>query len=249
MRTPPLPSGTTREKNRTVHAASDQGLVPFITQREGEEAAPDNLLIHQHAAGPRLYYGDEDRRDRPLRGILWARCGFNPVDERQMPTGVPQWKLMHPYRQMLTMQALHCQVCARPARTPLGFIFLTGPRDEDPTRAEIFTNQPPVCARHARAAAALCPHLEKNPMVFLARSAPLYGVHGTLYGLNTQAQVHVVAQPDHALPFAHPNLPTLLASQLIRRLSSFRILDMNELLQHLADHPAQGPARDPAAHR
>ncbi|MER7779983.1 hypothetical protein ABTZ21_34110 [Streptomyces sp. NPDC096191] len=89
---------------------SDQGLVPFITQREGEEAAPDNLLIHQHAAGPRLYYGDEDPRDRPLRGILWARCGFNPVDERQMPTGVPLWKLMHPYRQMLTMQALHCQV-------------------------------------------------------------------------------------------------------------------------------------------
>ncbi|MGW8066679.1 hypothetical protein ACVV2G_31455 [Streptomyces ziwulingensis] len=156
-----------------MRTLTEPALVPFITQRKGEEAAPDNLFIRVHPSGPRLYYRDEDpQRDRPMRGILWGRCSFNPLDERQMPTGEPQWKLMHPYRQMLTMQTMHCQVCARPARTPLGFIFLTGPRDEDPTQPEIHTNQPPVCVRHARAAAALCPHLEKNPMVILARSAP-----------------------------------------------------------------------------
>jgi hypothetical protein len=166
-------------------------------------------------------------------GVLWARCAFNPLDERYMPIGEPQWKFMHPYRQMITMQALHCQVCARPARTPLGFIFLAGPKDQDPTQSTIYTNPPPVCPRHARAAAALCPHLEKNPMVFLARSAPPYGVHGTIYGLNAQGEVHVVAKPDTALPFGHPNVRTLLASQLIRRLSSFRVLDMEELLQEL----------------
>ncbi|MEU0109056.1 hypothetical protein ABZ313_27405 [Streptomyces sp. NPDC006251] len=216
-----------------MHTVTKSGLVPFITQRHGEEAAPDNLVIYRHSSGPRLYYGDEDPRDRPLRGVLWARCGFNPVDARHMPTGAPQWKLMHPYRQMITMQALRCQVCAEPARTPLGFIFLAGPRDEDPTQPAIYTNQPPVCPKHVRAAAVLCPHLERKPMVFLAKSAPLYGVSGVIYGLDERLQVHVVARPDHALSFGHPNMPTVLASQLIRRLSSFRILDMEELLREL----------------
>ncbi|MFC9916305.1 hypothetical protein [Streptomyces sp. NPDC127197] len=214
---------------------TEPGLIPFITRREGEDAAPDNLIIVRHPSGPRLYYMDEDPRDRPLRGVLWARCGFNPVDNRKMPTGTPQWKLMHPYRQMLTMQALRCQVCAEQARTPLGFIFLAGPKDQDPAQPTIFTNQPPVCPKHARAAAALCPHLEKNPMVILAKSAPLYGVHGTLYGLNARNEVHVVAKPDHPLPFGHPNVPTLLASQLIRRLTSFRALSMDELTQELTE--------------
>ncbi|MFI9825278.1 ATP-binding protein [Streptomyces sp. NPDC052013] len=60
----------------------------------------------------------------------------------------------------------------RAARTPLGTTFLAGPGAVDTGRTPILTNQPPVCARHVRAAAALCSHLEKNPMVFLARSAP-----------------------------------------------------------------------------
>lgn len=217
----------------SVPTATEPRLIPFIAQRKGEEAAPDNLVIFRHASGPRLYYRDEDPRDRPMRGILWARCGFNPTDRHGMPTGEPQWKLMHPYRQMMTMQALRCQVCSGPARTPLGFIFLAGPKDEDPTQSTIYTNQPPVCPKHARAAAAFCPHLEKNPMVFLARSAPLYGVGGVIYGLNADNQVRVVARPDHALTFGHPNIPTLLASQLIRRLSSFRVVDMGELLREL----------------
>jgi len=230
---PYSPPTETRGKTSSVRAPTEPALGPFITQREGEDAAPANLIIHRHPSGPRLYYRDEDPRDRPLRGVLWARCGFNPVDDRKLPTGVPQWKLMHPYRQMITMLPMRCQVCTEQARTPLGFIFLAGPEDEDPTKPTILTNQPPVCPKHARAAAALCPHLEENPMVFLARSAPLYGVHGTLYGLTADNEVHVVAQPDHPLPFGHPNLPTLLASQLVRRLSSFRVVGLDELLRDL----------------
>ncbi|MHB9849002.1 hypothetical protein ACSYGO_07105 [Streptomyces krungchingensis] len=80
--------------------------------------------------------------------------------------------------------------------------------------------------------AALCPHMEQQPMVFLAPSAPLYGVSGVLYGIGASG-VEVVARPDHALPYGHSNLPTFLASQMVRRLKSFRVLDVDELLVEL----------------
>ncbi|MER5915485.1 hypothetical protein ABT124_34885 [Streptomyces sp. NPDC001982] len=213
---------------------TEPGLIPFVIQREGEEAAPDNLFLHTVAPGRhRLYYTDEDPRDRDLHGVLWARCSFNPVNSRKQPTGTPQWKLIHPFRQRITMQAMRCQVCAEQARTPLGFIFLAGPRSIGPEQTPLLTNQPPVCAKHARAAARLCPHLEGNPMVFLTRSAPLYGVLGTLYGYGGNG-VQVVAQPDAPLPYGHPNLATFLASQLVRRLSSFSVVDMGELQRELS---------------
>ncbi|KAB1141127.1 hypothetical protein F7R91_33490 [Streptomyces luteolifulvus] len=215
-----------------MRTPTEPALIPYITQREGEEPAPNNLVIYRQGSGLRLYYRDEDPRDRDLRGTLWARCGFTPVDERKQPTGAPQWKLMHPHRQLATMQMMRCQVCTEPARTLLGYIFLAGPNDQSPNEQSVLTNQPPVCPRHARAAAKLCPHLTQNPVVFLAQSAPLYGVHGTLYGLNNKG-VHVVAQPDSPLPYGHPNLDTFLASQLVRRLAAFRVVDLEELLREL----------------
>ncbi|MFI6495649.1 hypothetical protein [Streptomyces sp. NPDC050564] len=219
-----------------MRATTDRSpLIPYVVQRKGEEAAPDNLRILEFAPGRhRLYYADENpQRDRDMRGVLWARCAFNPADENRMPTGEPQWKMMHPHRQMVTMQHLRCQVCTRQARTRLGYIFLAGRGNQDPTQAQILTNQPPVCAQHAPAAAQLCPHLAGDPIVFLAHSAPLYGVGGVLYGRNSSG-VHVVARPDHALPYGHPNLETFLASQMVRRLSSFRVVSLEELLKELA---------------
>lgn len=155
------------------------GLIPYVIQREGEDAAPANLVMDRLAFGRyRLRYRDEDPRDRDLHGVLMARCSFNPVDEQRLPTGEPQWKLMHPYRQIVTMQAMRCQVCAEPARTPLGYVFLSGPHGVDPGKDTVLTNQPPVCAKHVRASIRLCPHLRMATRVFLARSAPLYGVSG-----------------------------------------------------------------------
>ncbi|WP_229894922.1 hypothetical protein [Streptomyces galilaeus] len=90
-----------------------------MTQREGKDAAPDNLILLPHTDGRlHLHYLDEDPRDRDLRGVLWARCSFNSPEGQGQPTGRPQWKLMHPYRQMMTMQSLRCQICTNPARTP-----------------------------------------------------------------------------------------------------------------------------------
>ncbi|CAM5656415.1 hypothetical protein GCM10010261_62740 [Streptomyces pilosus] len=208
-------------------------LVPFVVQREGEEAAPDNLLLHTVGPGRyRLRYADEDSRDRDLRGVLWARCSFGAVDDLGVPVGRPQWRMMHPLRQRGTMQALRCQICTNPARTPLGFIFLAGPGTVDCEQSVILTNQPPVCGRHARAAADLCPHLTADPMVFLAQSAPLYGVNGVGYGYGDQG-VQVVQRPDGPIPYGHPLLPTVLASQMVRRFSSFRLVGLNQLLWEL----------------
>ncbi|MEU3441432.1 hypothetical protein ACOZDF_09255 [Streptomyces griseoincarnatus] len=46
-------------------------------------------------------------------------------------------------------------------------------------------------------------------------------------------KVKVIAQPDAPPPYGHPNLGTFLASQLVRRLSSFRLIVLDELLEQL----------------
>ncbi|MFE6185488.1 hypothetical protein ACFQ6U_13785 [Streptomyces sp. NPDC056465] len=161
---------------------------------------------------------------------------FNEYDDRGLPTGEPEWKLMHPFRQRITMEALRCQICTGPTRTPLGTIFLAGARDYGDKAPPLLTNQPPVCPKHVRTAVALCNHLQEDPVVFLATSAPIYGALGTLYGL-VDGQVQVVAQPAEPLPSRHGNTPMLLASQLVRRLTQFRVLTVDELMRELAAVP------------
>ncbi|MEV5237360.1 hypothetical protein [Streptomyces pseudogriseolus] len=218
-------------RKTTVH--SDSRVIPFVIQREGEEAAPENLRLAPIGGGRyRLRYADEDPRDRDLRGVLWARCGFGPVDDEGRPMGRPQWRMMHPLRQRGCMQTLRCQICAGPARTSLGWIFLAGPGTVDPNNEPVLTNQPPVCPEHARTAAELCPHLTAEPMVFLARSAPLYGVNGVGYGVR-DGNVQVVERPDGPVPYGHPLMPTVLASQMVRRIGAFRLLSLAELFTEL----------------
>ncbi|MEU0657338.1 hypothetical protein ACWEV9_35010 [Streptomyces albogriseolus] len=225
----------TRTRETTVHC--DSRVIPFVIQREGEEAAPDNLRLTPLGGGRyRLRYADEDPRDRDLRGVLWARCGFGPVDDLEQPTGRPQWRMMHPLRQRGCMQMLRCQICARPARTPLGWTFLAGPGTVDPYDEPVVTNQPPVCPEHVRTAAELCPHLTSEPVVFLARSAPLYGVIGVGYGVR-DGKVQVVERPAGPLPYGHPLMPTVLASQMVRRLGVFRLLTLGELFTALEHAP------------
>ncbi|GAB2788231.1 hypothetical protein GCM10027073_20580 [Streptomyces chlorus] len=231
----PAPTLLLHTRENTVRTKPT--LVPYVVQREGEEAAPNNLLLTTLGPGKyRLRYADEAPADRDLRGVLWARCSSGPVDDDMMPTGKPQWRMMHPLRQRATMQAMRCQVCVKPARTPIGYVFLSGPDTMDTSQTQILTAQPLVCARHVRASAELCPHLDGRPMVFLAQSAPLYGVSGVGYGYGSQG-VQVVNRPDSPIPYNHPLISTVLASQLVRRLSSFRLVDLDELVQELERTP------------
>lgn len=218
-----------------THSPTGRGVIPFVTQRKGEEAAPANLVIlrQRDGKGRRLFYCDESPEDRPVRGVLWARCAFS-ADDNGMPTGEPMWRFMHPYRQMATMLAGRCQVCTRPARTSLGYLFLSGPTDEELTASSVLTTQPPVCARHVRTVAQLCPHMEGRPMVFLTRGAPLYGVVGSVYDVDPFGEVDVAALPAGPVAFGDPRIPLILASQLVRRLSEFRVLGVDEVLAELA---------------
>ncbi|MFJ8754594.1 hypothetical protein ACIREO_35560 [Streptomyces sp. NPDC102441] len=232
----------TRETNRPVRPTTPPAVVPYVTQRVGEEAAPDNLVLlpsrgSRGRGSYRLFYADEETGlDRDLRQVLWARVSFNPYDRRQHPTGAPEWKLMHPFRQRISMEALRCQICMASATTPLGTIFLAGAHDYERKEPPLLTNQPPVCPKHVRTATALCAHLKEDPVVFLATSAPMYRVLGMLYGL-VNGQVQVVTQPKEPLPYGHPDLPTFLASQLVRRMARFRVLTVRELARELAELP------------
>ncbi|MGW7067095.1 hypothetical protein ACWGII_18750 [Streptomyces sp. NPDC054855] len=206
-------------------------LVPYITAREGEEADSFLSLRAAFYAGgsPRLGYWDETKDDRDVRGVLWARVSQSIGDDR-LPTGQPKWRMVHPARQRETMLKLKCQVCVQAARTSEGILFLESKRDGVPTSSTtVRTAQPPVCLRHARVAAKRCPYLaEHGHVALLAQSAPLYGVIGTphMYGVNG---VEVLAGDDAPVPYGDPALRWFLASQLVRTLRSFAVVDLDDL--------------------
>ncbi|GGV62924.1 hypothetical protein GCM10010277_68640 [Streptomyces longisporoflavus] len=218
--------------NTTKH-----GVVPYITAREGEEA--DSFLAlrasFDEAGRSRLAYWDEIPADRDVRGVLWARVS-QAIGADRLPAGVPKWRLVHPARQRECMLTLRCQVCVDDARTPEGILFLESKRDGIPAASTtIRTAQPPLCRRHARVAAQRCPYLAAHGHIaLLAQSAPLYGVIGTPHAYTVNG-VKVLAADDVPLRYGDPALRWFLASQLVRTLRSFRVVDLDDIA------PAAGP--------
>ncbi|MEE1672206.1 hypothetical protein RCR19_43160 (plasmid) [Streptomyces sp. WAC07094] len=207
-------------------------LVPYITSRVSEH--PDLLLSLRVQRGPhghlQLGYWDELTEDRDLRDVLWGRCS-QTIGADGLPTGRPSWRMVHPSRQRECMQQLRCQVCALSARTRHGIIFLAGPDEARPQEAVVRTAQPPVCLRHARTSAEQCPHLDGRPTVFLAQSAPLYGVIGTPYQYSDDG-LQAISATDEALPYGHPDLRWFLASQMVRRLRAYTVITLDDLPDH-----------------
>ncbi|MDQ0601987.1 hypothetical protein QF037_006332 [Streptomyces canus] len=209
--------------------ATASRLVPYITAREGEEA--DSFLALRASFGAdgrsRLSYWDESRDDRDVRGTLWARTSQS-IGRDGMPVGSPRWRLVHPARQRHTMMNLLCQVCVGPTKTPDGYLFLESGTVPGPG-VTVRTAQPPVCLKHAHAAAKLCPNLVRHGHVALmVQSAPLYGVIGTPYQWSSDG-VQTLAGDDIPLPYGSPNLRWFLASQLVRTLRAFTVIDLDDL--------------------
>ncbi|MBT2491604.1 hypothetical protein J7E96_24365 [Streptomyces sp. ISL-96] len=163
-----------------------------------------------------------------MHGVLWGRCSQS-IGPGRLPEGLPRWKMIHPARQRETMAMLRCQVCVGPAKTDAGTLFLetaTGYRSGWPPR----TAQPPVCLEHAHLAAERCPHLVRNGHVALmVRKSPLYGVIGTpyMYGLDG---VQALAGDDAPVPYGDPGLWWFLASQLVRELRDYTVVNLDDLV-------------------
>ncbi|MFE6018663.1 hypothetical protein ACFQ6O_18585 [Streptomyces sp. NPDC056441] len=205
-------------------------LVPYITAREGEE--PESHLAlratFDRAGRPALGYWDESREDRDPRGVLWGRCS-QLIGRDGLPSGRPQWRLVHPARQRETMTRLHCQICASPTRTPQGYPFLVRATKGVPRPGDILrTAQPPVCLAHLRAAVEQCPHLQKGYTALMVRSAPLYGVIGTPYQWTAQG-IKELPGDDTPIPYRTSELRWFLASQLVRCLQDFTVVDLDDL--------------------
>ncbi|WP_331752372.1 hypothetical protein [Streptomyces sp. NBC_00829] len=208
-------------------------LVPYITAREGEEA--DSLLSlradFSSDGQSRLGYWDESAQDRDTRGVLWGRCS-QMIGPDGLPAGQPRWRLVHPARQRECMLLLRCQLCVGPAKTPDGHLFLEracGPA----YGAVVRTAQPPVCLKHAPVAAEQFPYLAGHGVTaFLVRSAPLYGVIGTAYEYGSDG-IRAVAASDEPVRYGRRELSWFLASQLVRTLRDYSIVNLDDLLREV----------------
>jgi len=206
-----------------------QSIVPYITSRQGETLVPNRALTASY--GPdgkrRIAYGAELRTDRDPNDVLWARCSQR-LGADGLPTGEPRWRDVHPTRQRECMQSLLCQVCAQPARTPEGFFFMLGSHELGTDRTRILTPQPPVCRKHVRTAGTLCPYLKSAPTVLLTRTPRIHGVVGCLYE-PTPYGVRSSPNDLSSLPYGHPYLRWYLASQMVRRLESYEVVEWQNL--------------------
>ncbi|GGV71405.1 hypothetical protein GCM10010294_30690 [Streptomyces griseoloalbus] len=215
-------------------ASAAPRLVPYITQREGEYGGLESeLTLSMDTFGAvRLAYQEETPADRGPRGELWARCSQS-LNAAGKPTGKPQWRLVNSTRQRKAMEQLRCQIGFCPAETERGYVFLTGTAEDASHRAgePVRTAQPPVCLKHLRPATELCPHLRKGHVAFCARATSPWGVIGTRYRLTATGLAPLPVEDDDApVTYGHPQLGWLLASQLIRELRDYEVVNLDDLV-------------------
>lgn len=212
--------------------ATTKRLVPYITSRKGEYGVLDSeLTLDVDTFGrTRLAYHNETPDDRGPRGELWGRCA-QTLDASGRPTGKPQWRLVHPTRQREAMSQLRCQIGFCPAETSGGYLFLAGAAEPHRPGEPVRTAQPPVCLAHARPSVEQCKHLrEKGHVAFLARETTVWGVVGTRYRFTQSGLEPLPGQDDEPLPYEHPQLGWFLASQLVRELRDYDVVNLDDLV-------------------
>ncbi|WP_306324023.1 MULTISPECIES: hypothetical protein [unclassified Streptomyces] len=215
-------------------------VVPYITIRRTEQAESFLMLgaRTEDDGRSRLAHLDEERDDRDLHRVLWARV-CQSLGPDLLPSGDPQWGLVHPSRQRETRLRLRCQVCwantedhrrEAPARPGVLFLHTAG---SDLTQAQpVRTWQPPIRVEHARLAVTRCPALgRKGHVALLARRYRLYGLYGVIGTPHerTLDGVRAPASNDIPVPYRDPRLRRFLASQLVRELTDFGVVNLEEL--------------------
>lgn len=206
-------------------------LIPYITLREGEEPCETDALraIFRRDGRHSIGYWDQTIDDTGPGGELWGRCSQQIGDDR-MPTGKPLWSMVHPSRQRECMSKFRCQVCVSSAKVAGGYLFLESAAGHPSEPGQpVLTAQPPVCLEHALAAAEQCAHLATHGhRALLARRAPIFGVIGTPYHWGTSGWQALPAD-DVPVPYGSEALRVLLASQLVRELRDYSVVDLAEL--------------------
>lgn len=203
-----------------LRADEQAGLLSELTTRPGNQG---------------LAYRHERPGDRDIRKVLWART-TGPM------TGRPDYRHMHPRRQLKAMTQMLCQVCSRRAsRTAEGTLFLhvrptPGTVDADWPEGQL-TDQPPLCLPCAPQAAKHCTPLSRHGTVAVrAGATEIFGVIGTIY-YPTPYGLRAVAMPKQkayaAMPYTdHERMRWVLASQLVRRLTNVTVIDLDRELAH-----------------
>ncbi|QNE75637.1 hypothetical protein [Streptomyces finlayi] len=206
-------------------------LVPYVAAYSNElgPRESDMCLEVPRNGVPHIAYTHPRPDDRDAHGNLWARMTRPPESER----GRVMWASMDPLRQRECMEGLLCQVCAKPAETDTGALFVEWERPgEEPTPLNrITTDAPPVCLTCLPLAFLACPFLrdDRTAVVLLARKSVLSGVSGTLYRVADDLRTWIPSDSDAYSSFTKPRCPGMLAQRLYRKLRGVTVVDPADL--------------------
>ncbi|MEV6141356.1 hypothetical protein [Streptomyces sp. NPDC051992] len=214
-------------------------LVPYVAAYSNELGPRESELCLEVPRNgiPHIAYLHPRPDDRDAHGNLWARMTRPSADER----GSALFDCMDPLRQRECMEGLLCQVCAKPAATSVGTVFVEWQRPgEQPKRLDrITTDAPPVCRECLPLSFLACPFLrdEETAVALLARKSVLSGVSGTLYRVDASLSTWIPSERDSYSSFNKPRLPGMLAQRLYRKLRGVTVLDLTDLPSGLASVP------------
>ncbi|WP_328491288.1 hypothetical protein [Streptomyces zaomyceticus] len=161
---------------------------------------------------------EQDDRHRDIDGVLWVVCAGSATG------GTEYAKELHPDRQCTAMDLLLCAGCKLPAaRNKRGMTWILPLLDDatDTVWEGVQTAIPPVCEVCADLAPQACPVLRDGHVELRVREAEVIGVRGTLYP--RPGQNHS-PDPDALVLYDSPDLPFVVARQLIRELRDVTVV-------------------------
>jgi hypothetical protein len=186
-------------------------FVPYVTAWSAERADSPDLVVLPGSGG--IAHRDETPSDRDERGVLLARS------REARGRGRALFGVVHAARQRHAMRVLLCQVCGNPADTnDDGTLWLLQDHRADwPNWPDgMACTEPPVCADCVVPSTRSCPALRRSHVLVRVRSAPVVGVHGTLW---TRSPVGVLTTSASVIvTFDDPRVHRVLASHLVREL-------------------------------
>ncbi|MGW5927215.1 hypothetical protein ACWF2L_13320 [Streptomyces anulatus] len=230
---------------------SPLGPVLYIQAREGEVVdTPRSLCAARGPAAAMsfLSYWDQAADDRDARGALWVRAS-EILSRSGQPVGRPL-QGVHPARQSDTMRRQRCRVGFCPARLEYtsghAYLYLV---TENERRADggYRTAQPPVCLEHALLCAESEQRFQGGYTALLVTASNASGVLGTRYEpLDDDVTVAAVGPDQEFHPYAaRDRLRWVLASRLVRDLTSYKVIDLRRLVREAFRTPPASASHAP----